>query len=130
MAQYIPGGHFDPYAARNATHHQPASSTGLVAADSAAFVHARGPPRNWAATISLAMGLSSLVGLGPVGSILAIVFGHVGVAPEHQVGVGVRRAEWGLLLGYVTLAIWVIAVILIVRGWVHIAAQWPSFPTG
>ena len=80
-------------------------------------------PLNWPATLSLAFGLAALVGLGPAGSIFAIVLGHVGFRHSEHVGVGRVQADWGLLIGYITLAIWVIVVVVLIRNW-FVLLEW------
>lgn len=70
------------------------------------------PPQNGMGTAALVMGILQFVCLGPIASILAIVFGKIGMNKADQ-GLATNRssAQWGFWLGIVGLALSVIALI-------------------
>ena len=69
-------------------------------------------PQNGMGTAALVMGILQFVCLGPIASILAIVFGKIGMTKADQ-GLATNRssAQWGFWLGIVGLALSVIALI-------------------
>lgn len=70
---------------------------------------------NTMATLALVAGILSFLCLGPLGAILAIIFGFLGTSKATEIGGNGRgMAKAGIILGAVNIVISVIAVILIV----------------
>ena len=69
-------------------------------------------PQNGMGTAALVMGILQFVCLGPIASILAIVFGKIGMNKADQ-GLATNKsvAQWGFWLGIVGLILSVIAFI-------------------
>jgi len=70
-------------------------------------------PQNGMGTAALVMGILQFVCLGPIASILAIVFGKIGMNKADQ-GLATNKsvAQWGFWLGIVGLILSVIGIIL------------------
>jgi hypothetical protein len=70
-------------------------------------------PDNGMGTAALVMGILQFVCLGFVGSILAIIFGRIGMKKADQ-GLATNRssAQWGFWLGIVGLILFVIGIII------------------
>ena len=74
------------------------------------------------AIVSMALSLSTLIGLGPLGCISGIVCGHIAKAEirRHPYMEGEGFANAGLVIGYAFLALAVLAILLVVGlafGW-------------
>ena len=73
------------------------------------------------AIVSLALSLSTLVGLGPLGCISGIVCGHIAKAElrTHPSMQGEGLANAGLALGYAFIALTLLAIVIVVAalGW-------------
>lgn len=85
---------------------------------------------NWPAIISLASGLAALVGLGPVGSVFAIVLGHIGVKHAQRIDAGHDQADWGLILGYGSLLLWGILLVILTRNVAVVLEWWQQLVLG
>ena len=70
-------------------------------------------PDNGMGTAALVMGILQFVCLGFVGSILAIIFGRIGMKKADQ-GLATNRssAQWGFWLGIVGLILFVLGIIV------------------
>lgn len=72
------------------------------------------PPTSSMALVSLIMGILGWVVLPIIGSVLAVVFGHAALGEidrsEGEIG-GRGMAQVGLILGYVSLGLWVLSII-------------------
>ena len=70
-------------------------------------------PQNGLGTAALVMGILQFVCLGPIASILAIVFGKIGMNKADQ-GLATNKsvAQWGFWLGIIGLILSVIGIIL------------------
>ena len=72
-------------------------------------------PQNGMGTAALVMGLLQFVCLGPIGSVLAIVFGAIGIKKANRgEATNGGMAKAGLWLGIVGIVLSVVAVILMV----------------
>ena len=71
------------------------------------------PPQNGMGTAALVMGILQFFCLGFIGSILAIVFGKIGMNKAEQ-GLATNGgvAKWGFWLGIVGLILFVIGIVI------------------
>jgi hypothetical protein len=77
------------------------------------------PPQNGVGTAALIVGILSFFCLGPIGSIVAIVLGKVGMNKADQgLATNGGQAKWGFWLGIVGLILAVIGIII----WIIIIA--------
>lgn len=69
-------------------------------------------PQNGMGTAALVMGILQFVCLGPIASILAIIFGKIGMTKADQ-GLATNRssAQWGFWLGIVGLVLSILGLI-------------------
>jgi hypothetical protein len=83
-------------------------------------------PQNGMGTAALVMGLLQFVCLGPIGSILAIIFGAIGIKKaKNGVATNGGMARAGLWLGIIGLVLGVILVIVLAASgaWIFKAAS-------
>ena len=81
-------------------------------------------PQNGMGTAALVMGILQFFCLGTVGSVLAIVFGKIGMNKADQ-GLATNRgsAKAGFILGIVCLALTVLGIIIALAAGVFTAAS-------
>jgi uncharacterized membrane protein len=75
-----------------------------------------GPPvPDGMAVASLVLGIVSIILVPVISGILAVVFGHVSNGTARREGRrSSQQANWGLILGYLGLVLWVIVIVVIV----------------
>jgi len=83
-----------------------------------------GAPQNSMGTAALVMGILQFFCLGTVGSVLAIVFGKIGMNKADQ-GLATNRgaAKAGFILGIIGLALTVLGIIIALAAGVFTAAS-------
>ncbi len=82
------------------------------------------PPQNGMGTAALVMGILQFFCLGIVGSILAIVFGKIGMKKADQ-GLATNRgnAKAGFVLGIIGLALFAVGIVIYLIAFVFLAAS-------